>query len=267
MVLPGVALVAPIAAGAANAHLSLARDTTADYANSGQFLSYNWAGYATYGQPNGSVVKVSGAWVQPAVTCPSTGTQYAAFWVGIDGFSSDAVEQTGTLAICDHGVASYAAWWEMFPTNAIQVIPTMTVSPGDHITASVLFHPKLFDFTMTIYDRTTGSWFAVTAAQAPAYAGNPAENSAECIIERPAEITNSGQEILLHLANFGSVSFSSCQARVSGVTAGVSNFASSAQLYMIGLRSTVTHIIYLASPGAPTNLVTSGFTTAWQGYA
>jgi hypothetical protein len=244
----------------------LARENTAAgiYAQPGQFLSYNWAGYATFDQTAGSVTKVSGTWVQPAVTCTSNGTQYVALWVGIDGFTTDAVEQTGTVAICHNGVASYHAWWELFPTNAIQVINTFRIHAGDAFYASVVYHGAGM-FTMHIADKTTGGMFTVTAAQAPAFKNNPAENSAECIIERPAEISN-GNEFLLHLANFGTTTFSSCKTTISGASSGVGNFAPSAILYMIGEASTANHIIYLASPGGATNLNKWAFTTTWQGY-
>jgi len=261
LVLPGVVLAAPVVG--AGAHLSLAKESTPKWAQPGQYLSYNWAGYVTFDQANGSVTHVWGSWVEPAVTCPAKGVTYAAFWVGIDGFSTDAVEQDGTLAVCTHGTPAYYAWWELFPTNAIQVIKTMTVSPGDHMVGSVVYHPFLFDYTMSVRDATTGASFSITGAQAPAYAMNPLENSAECIIERPAEITSSGFT-LLHLADFGTVTFSSCMATVNHLTSGVGNFAPAAILYMISLSSTLNHIIYLASPGGPVNLAKWSFTTMWQ---
>ncbi len=266
MVLPGVAVAVPSVTAAS--HLSLAtRETTPVsqlYSQPGQYLSYNWGGYVTFDQANGSVTHVWGTWTEPAVTCPTAGTTFAAFWVGIDGFSTDAVEQDGTLAYCHGGSATYLAWWEMFPTNAIQVIPTMTVSPGDQMLGSVVYHPKLFDFTMTVDDMTTGTSFSTTAAQAPQFAMNPLENSAECIIERPAEISPSGQVTLTHLADFGTVTFNACGATVSHFSSGVGNFAPAAILYMIGLKSTTTHIVYLASPGGPVNLNRWSFTTTWQ---
>ena len=63
--------------------------------------STNWAGYAVVGSDVSDVV---GTWIQPAVTCSSQ-TAYVATWVGIDGYSSDTVEQTGTLAYCSGGSA------------------------------------------------------------------------------------------------------------------------------------------------------------------
>jgi hypothetical protein len=260
--LPAVVLVAPIAA---DTTVNLAQKNTALFAQPSQSLSTNWAGYATYDQANHSVTKVSGSWVQPRVTCPSNGTQYAAFWVGIDGFTTQAVEQDGTLVECHLGVASYTAWWELYPTNAIQVISSIVVHPGNTISASVVYHAPHAMYTMTVDDLTTGKNFTITAAQAPQYAANPEQNSAECVIERPAEISH-GVVSLLHLADFGTVQFSTCTATVGGSTSGVGNFAPAAILYMVGSKSTQTNIIYLASPGGPTNIVKWAFTTTWQGF-
>jgi len=50
-----------------------------------------------------------------------------------DGFNNGTVEQAGTAATCSYGAdptPSYYAWWEMYPTNNIQVAP-LNVSPGD----------------------------------------------------------------------------------------------------------------------------------------
>jgi len=58
--------------------------------------STNWAGYAITG-PDGSATAVSDTWDVPSTSCGSQ-TTYAAFWVGIDGFNSNTVEQTGVLA-------------------------------------------------------------------------------------------------------------------------------------------------------------------------
>ena len=60
--------------------------------------STNWSGYAVAG---GTYTTVTASWVQPAVTC--SGTAYSSFWVGIDGDTSNTVEQTGTEADCSSG--------------------------------------------------------------------------------------------------------------------------------------------------------------------
>jgi hypothetical protein len=68
-----------------------------------QWESTNWSGYAVTG-PNGSVTDVKASWKVPLVTCPTNTANgsggYAAFWVGIDGWSSSTVEQIGTDSDC-----------------------------------------------------------------------------------------------------------------------------------------------------------------------
>jgi len=64
--------------------------------------STNWSGYAATGA-NGAFSSVSASWTEPAATCTSNRrrtAQYAAFWVGLDGYSSGSVEQTGTDSDC-----------------------------------------------------------------------------------------------------------------------------------------------------------------------
>ena len=61
--------------------------------NGSSYYSSNWSGYAVTGSA-GSVTSPSGSWTVPAVTGSRFTTAYAAFWVGIDGFASNTVEQT-----------------------------------------------------------------------------------------------------------------------------------------------------------------------------
>src|SRR5215469_6635121 len=113
-----------------------------------QVKSLNWAGYADDNTAGTTYSTVTGNWSEPAVTCPAHGTQDAVFWVGIDGFSSGTVEQDGTLAQCNRGTATYFSWWEMFPTNSIQVVGS-SVSPGDSISASVVRSGSTYTLKVT----------------------------------------------------------------------------------------------------------------------
>jgi hypothetical protein len=50
-----------------------------------------------------SVTDVTGSWTVPAVDCTSpngTPNGYSSFWVGIDGYGSNTVEQIGTDSDC-----------------------------------------------------------------------------------------------------------------------------------------------------------------------
>jgi hypothetical protein len=182
--------------------------------------SLNWAGYVVTGA-SGSITTASGSWVQPAVTCPSSGNTYAAFWVGIDGYSDSTVEQTGTLAECQSGTATYFAWYEFYPRPSFE-ITTISVHAGDVMSASVQYTSG--KFVVTITDVTTGQTFSTSAKV------NAQRTSAEWIAEAPS----SGGSIL-PLADFGTASFgsdytgvaSTNYATISGTTGAIGSFGTS----------------------------------------
>jgi hypothetical protein len=100
------------------------------------------------------VTAVSGSWVVPTVTGSGRGPTYSGVWVGIDGFSSNTVEQIGTEQDAVKGVARYYAWWEMYSSGIgqpEQLISGSTIKPGDAITASVQYMGS-GNFVLTIND-------------------------------------------------------------------------------------------------------------------
>ena len=184
--------------------------------------STNWAGYAAEtclsSPAKGAVTFVQGTWTQPSVTCGSTNT-YSAFWVGIDGYSDGTVEQTGTEADCSGGVATYSAWYEMYPKAPVTL--QITISPGDSITASVAYASG--SFTLTLKDTTTGQQFTTTILDRHAD-----RTSAEWIAEAPY----SGG--VLPLADFGVVDFTGCTATLEGVNGPISDSSwQNAQINMV----------------------------------
>jgi peptidase A4-like protein len=206
-----------------------------------QVQSTNWAGYADDHTAGTTYTTATGNWSQPAVTCPRRGTQYAAFWVGIDGFTSGTVEQDGTLAECNHGIASYFTWWEMYPTNSIQTVGS-SVRPGDAISASVVRSGA--SYTLKITDAThPANSFSTTQS-----CSTCANSSAEWIAEAPS----SGNRIL-PLANFGTWSETGATVN-SGV---ISSFADD-ELTMVNSSGAVK-----AQPG-PLNGSGNGFTVTWK---
>ena len=184
---------------------------------SGQ-TSSNWSGYAaatslTNPQAD-SVTAVSGTWTQPTVTASGNSTAYASVWVGIDGYSSNSVEQIGTDSDIVNGKATYYAWYEMYPADAVN-ITSMTISAGNSITASVEYltsgaHSGQFELTITDTSRTNDS-FTIYATDAQAQ-----RSSAEWVVEAPS--SNDG---VLPLANFGSVAFTSASATINGKTGAI----------------------------------------------
>jgi hypothetical protein len=157
--------------------------------------STNWAGYAATGS-SGHFTGVSSSWTQPTAKCTGYGDQYSAFWVGLDGYSSSTVEQTGSEADCAGRTAEYAAWYELYP--AYPVYFSNPVRPGDHFTGSVTYQAGTGDFVITLAD-STQRW-TKTVSQAVSGA---VRSSAEVIAEAPS---SSGG--VLPLTNFGTVNFS-----------------------------------------------------------
>jgi hypothetical protein len=161
--------------------------------------STNWAGYAAI---NTTFTSVASSWTQPTATCARSQT-YSSFWVGLDGYSSNSVEQTGTDADCSaSGTPTYYAWYEMYPKFPVNLSPTTyPVAPRDAITASVTFSGKN-SFVLTIAD-TTKHWTFTTTQKS----GKAARSSAEVIAEAPS---SSGG--VLPLTNFGAVNFTNSSA-------------------------------------------------------
>jgi hypothetical protein len=164
--------------------------------------STNWSGYAG---TTGTYTSVSASWTQPTGTCKS-GDQYAAFWVGLDGYSSSTVEQTGSEVDCVGRTAEYYAWYEAYPAASKNY--SNTVKPGDHFNASVTYEGSN-KFALDIADTTRGWSHNTTVTVAGA-----ARSSAEVIIEAPC-CTNSGG--ILPLADFGTVNISGSLANGSAI--------------------------------------------------
>lgn len=189
------------------------------------WASYNWAGYAVTG-PTSSVTDVKGSWTVPAVVpglrnnkCLDTQVTWfdASFWIGIDGFSSNTVEQTGTSSDCYYGQVYNYAWYEFYPAESV-TIQSLTPNPGDRITAEVKYSSGAF--TTTITDLTTKQTFTSPATAVP----GAKENSGEWI----AESAFASQGILA-LTDFISVTFSDGYATVSGLSQPITAFGSNLQ--------------------------------------
>lgn len=164
--------------------------------------STNWSGYAA---ASGTYTSVSASWTQPTGTCTAS-NQFAAFWVGLDGYNSSTVEQTGTLIECSGTTAKYTSWYEMYPANPVYF--SNTVSPGDHFTGSVTYNGSS-KFTLKLADTTKGWSHTVTSTLAGA-----ARSSAEVIVEAPCCTSSGG---ILPLADFHTASFTGSTANGAAI--------------------------------------------------
>jgi Peptidase A4 family len=193
--------------------------------------STNWSGYAVTGAT--PFTDVQGSWTQPTANCSSTTASptngkgngnghgnghggggasqstYSSFWVGLDGYSSGTVEQTGTDADCSGTTPVYYGWYEFYPAFPINF--SNPVSPGDTINADVAVSGG--SVTITLQDATQG-WTQRATQSSAGYA----LSSAEWVAEAPS----SGK--VLPLANFGTVNFSNASATGGGKTGSISAF-------------------------------------------
>ena len=160
--------------------------------------SSNWSGYAAHLPRKHVYHSVSASWVQPRARCAaSTGDEFAAFWVGLDGYNSTSVEQTGTDSDCDGTTPTYYGWFEMFPAAPVNF--SNTVLPGDHMSASVTF-TGVEKYTLVLTDATRHWTRTIVRRNA-----SLARSSAEVITEAPS---SGATGAVLPLADFGTVRFS-----------------------------------------------------------
>jgi Peptidase A4 family len=207
-----------------------------------QVESTNWSGYADTGS---GFSQAAGSWTEPSASCSRNTTSYAAFWVGIDGYSSSTVEQDGTIIECLRGHAYQYSWWEMYPTNDIQVVGS-SVAAGDSITASVVRSGT--SYTLAVTDSThPANSFSTNQS-----CSDCANTSAEWIAEAP-----SGSSGILPLADFGS--WTETGATVTeGSTSGVISSFTDDEITMVDSSGRVK-----AQPGA-LNGSGNGFGVTWE---
>jgi hypothetical protein len=217
--------------------------------------STNWSGYAVTGS---AFTSAKASWVVPTVTCSKTPNTYSSFWVGIDGWTSSTVEQTGTDSDCNGSSPSYYAWYEFYPAGSV-LISSVPVSPGNHMSATVTFVSGS-TFTVTITNETTGKSFSKNGRVSRA-----ARSSAEWIAEAPC-CTNAGG--ILPLSDFGTVDFGDDYTGISG-TNDATDSSTSGDIGAFG--SNIQEAIMVngttgANEAVPSGLSSDGtsFTVTWD---
>jgi hypothetical protein len=239
--------------------------------------SSNWAGYAvtpldatTSTSPPTppappvpttptSFTSVSGSWVQPKVSCTKSKATYAAFWVGLGGFSptSQALEQIGTQATCTTtGKAKYSMWYELVPAASVPI--RFKVFPGNAFTGSVKVDGT--QVTLEIRNLTRRTNFTKTLFMA-----EPDLSSAEWIAEAPTGC-NTSRCVQLPLAKFSKLTFTKASATTSdGHTGTISDVSWSPTV--ISLENSASDPLATDTSGAlPSPLSTNGasFAVVWQ---
>jgi hypothetical protein len=214
-----------------------------------QWDSTNWSGYAATG-PNKSVSNVKGSWIVPAARCTGGSEEasdaYASFWIGIDGWTSNTVEQIGTDSDCvsvagKDNVPTYYAWFEFFPQPAFYIgdpgngFNGFVVEPGDVMSAEVKAGSG-GKFTLMISDTRSGvkQWTYVTSS----IVTGAQQSSAEWIAETPCCERNGS---FFPLTNFGAEhygdSFTDVEntsfATVGGQTGPIGSFGNVQEITMV----------------------------------
>lgn len=150
--------------------------------------STNWSGYAAL---KATFTNVEGSWVEPAGNCSGArGRQLsiASFWVGLDGWESGTVEQTGTDVECEGAQEYQIPWHELYPQRSYAI--SHEVGAGDHMIVRVTRE------SLRLEDATAGWHYEESFLPRYDY------SSAEWIVEGP---TN-------RLTNFGAMQFISASA-------------------------------------------------------
>lgn len=182
---------------------------------SSKVVSTNWSGYvaaADFTTPSvNSVSAVYGSWIVPTIGTNSN--SYAAFWIGIDGYTSSTVEQIGTSHSFVNGVKKHFAWFEMYPRGSFSV-GGFPLAAGDVISASVVYSGDGI-FTMNIYNNTREVYATVPTIYTKSLTAK--RSCAEWIVEAP--FLNG----TLPLNNFTTAYLWGCIANISGILSLMNN--------------------------------------------
>ncbi len=227
--------------------------------NTTNVQSTNWSGYA---DTSDTFRTLSSSWVQPAVNCTAGGllglkplqATYSSFWVGLDGYGSSSVEQTGTDSDCTSShTPSYYAWYEMYPAGSVTISATQyPVHPGDVMNGLVTSDAAGSSFTLTINDATRGWTYSTTLA-----GSGLTRASAEFVAEAPSQcIALFCRQ--LPLADFGTVNFSNASVTDTAGKSGTISGFNDADIQMASQSGTVK-----ATPSALT-AGGSAFSVTWS---
>ncbi len=182
-----------------------------------QMSSSNWSGYSVVSNlnnPQPQFTRVNASWTVPTVRV-SMDNSFSAEWIGVGGQFDQTLIQTGTEQNSIGGQATYRAWYEL-ASDPVFGISSLSISPGDRITASIsLLNPQTDTWSIEIHDVTNGQFFLRNFI----YVSSAL--SAEWIVERPTVASRSAT-----LADFGQVTFTGCGATLNGKSGTISSFPS-----------------------------------------
>lgn len=183
-----------------------------------QMISLNWSGYSVVSDlnnPQPQITSVSASWTVPTIKV-SMANSFSAEWMGVGGQFDQTLIQTGTGQDSIGGRAVYRVWYELVPGSGVVKINSLSISPGDRITASIsLVDQNTNTWSIEINDDTNGQSFSKNLVHVSSAL------SAEWIVERPT--IGERTEVL---ADFGQVTFTGCMATINGKLGTISSFPS-----------------------------------------
>jgi hypothetical protein len=201
---------------APNAHLpAMGKPRHMTRAN-GTWYSTNWSGYVDL--PGKTFQSVAARFTIPKLSSAekaeceasaavdSAGEADSSYWVGLDGWTSPTVEQTGVDQYCDSNGTGLYSWYEMYPLNPVAYTG---VNPGDQIYVSVVYDASEHNYVLHLADLTNGGYIITRQALPSGY--SVTNTSAEVITEDPGASAAGG----LYLANFGTAGFTGASVRSS----------------------------------------------------
>jgi hypothetical protein len=242
-------------------NISQNTNTSSAVYSSGQAISPHWSGYVDQG--GGNYTEVQSTYIQPTVAC-TVANSWTTFWVGMDGWSNGSVEQSGTMAYCTSAgrAPQYYAWWEMYPSNAIQYM-TIAIHPGDKIHAQVNYSAG--QYNLGVSDLSDGQSYSKPTNCT--YSAGCQNSSAEWIIERAGSY-GTNPVTYFPLGDYGTMTLNGDDAAVNGGAAEPVNNNPNYQVNMVeGSSNTLATTSPLGVNGdsfTGTYVDPSG--PIWQGY-
>ena len=129
----------------------------------------------------------------------SNHTAYSSTWIGLDGDSSNTVEQIGIEQDYVNGKAVYYAWYEMYPKQPVKL--DLVIEAGDKISADVKYLGN-DTYQLTLDDVTSGQ-----SSTTQVESSKPIRSSAEWIEEGTGQV-----------ADFNTVTFTKASATATEPT-------------------------------------------------
>lgn len=220
--------------------------------------SANWSGYVAKGGTN-AFAQVQGDFVQPTIQSGCSSNTYESTWVGLGGYNSQKLVQTGTAMNTVNGGRNYYAWYEYLgPGNSNPEIRfnSITVRAGDRIHCYCSFQRSNGVFNAYIANNTNGTSQSVVLniPTSTYYDGT----SAEFINERPM-LSNGTSSWYASLTKYGTTNWTNCQVYLSASNKWVS------------LGSQSTDSITMKNNGralaTPSGLSGQTFKSTWNNYS